>query len=319
MEQEIVVSIVCDTYNHGRYIRNALNGFVSQKTNFKYEVLIHDDASTDNTAEIIREYEEKYPELIKPIYQTENQYSQNINIDVVHQYPRVKGKYIAFCEGDDYWTDPMKLQKQYDFMEANPEYSLCTCATIWQDMRTGAKKEMKGSGEDRDVTLEEIILLNKGRVFQYASYFIKAELLISRPDWVTCFGTGDYSTAIYAAVCGKVRMLSDVMTVYRFRADNSWTSKADDVEFYATAMRKTISGLLIFNEATDYCHDALVSRRVKMINYDIARRKRDLKALTGKDLQEIYQSKGVLKRSFDVLYCISPKLYRLIKKLLRRA
>jgi len=95
-----------------------------QKTNFPVEILIHDDASTDGTADIIREYEAQYPDIIKPIYQTENQYSKGIKISQVYQFPRAKGKYIALCEGDDYWIDPYKLQKQVDFLEANPEYGM---------------------------------------------------------------------------------------------------------------------------------------------------------------------------------------------------
>lgn len=107
------------------YIKDALEGFVSQKTNFNYEVLIHDDASTDNTADIIREYERKYLELIKPIYQKENQYSKGVNITSTFHLPRLKGRYVALCEGDDYWTDSGKLQRQFDAMEAHPELDIC--------------------------------------------------------------------------------------------------------------------------------------------------------------------------------------------------
>lgn len=120
-----LVSICCQTYNHVSYIRECLEGFLLQKTNFPVEILIHDDASTDGTADIIREYESKYPDLIFPIYQTENQYSQGVRIPPIN-YRRARGKYIAFCEGDDYWTEPMKLQWQVDFMEANPGVTL-TC------------------------------------------------------------------------------------------------------------------------------------------------------------------------------------------------
>lgn len=121
---EPLVSICCLTFNHEPYIRQCLEGFIMQKTNFKFEILIHDDASIDNTATIIREYEAKYAELIKPIYQKENQYSKGISISLLNQFPRAKGKYIALCEGDDYWTDPYKLQKQVDFLETNPDYVL---------------------------------------------------------------------------------------------------------------------------------------------------------------------------------------------------
>lgn len=123
---DIVVTILTLAYNHEPYIRQCLDGIVMQQTTFKFELLIHDDASTDGTADIIREYESKYPNIIKPIYQKENQYSKKIPIGVTYLYPRAKGKYIALCEGDDYWTDPLKLQKQVDFLEANPEYVMCS-------------------------------------------------------------------------------------------------------------------------------------------------------------------------------------------------
>lgn len=121
----IFVSICCLTYNHEDYIANAIVGFLSQKTSFSFEILIHDDASTDKTAAIIREYEKKHPDIIKPIYQTENQYSKGIPISATFNWPRARGKYIAICEGDDCWTDPLKLQKQFDFLEANPLFSAC--------------------------------------------------------------------------------------------------------------------------------------------------------------------------------------------------
>lgn len=113
-----LVSIVCESYNHEPYLRKCLDGFVMQKTNFSFEILIHDDASTDKSADIIREYISKYPQLDwKPIFQIENQYSKGISIWTEIQFPRARGKYIALCEGDDYWTDPMKLQKQIDVLE----------------------------------------------------------------------------------------------------------------------------------------------------------------------------------------------------------
>ena len=124
-EKTPLVSVCTLAYNHEPYIRECLDGILMQKTDFAFELLIHDDASTDGTADIIREYETKYPDIIKPIYQTENQYSKGVKVSLTYQYPRAKGKYIAMCEGDDYWTDPLKLQKQVDFMEANEDIPCC--------------------------------------------------------------------------------------------------------------------------------------------------------------------------------------------------
>ncbi len=116
---EILVSISCITYNHRQYIRDAIKGFLMQRTNFPVGILIHYDATTDGTEEIIREYEKQYPWLIKPVYQAENQYSKHNGIISKIQYGLDRGKYIAFCEGDDYWTDPYKLQKQVNILESN--------------------------------------------------------------------------------------------------------------------------------------------------------------------------------------------------------
>ena len=120
----ITVSISCLAYNHEKHIKKCLDGFLMQKTNFNIEVIIHDDASTDGTQDIIKEYENKYPEIIFPIYQSENQWSKGKKPTWEFNAPRWKGKYIAICEGDDYWTDPLKLQKQVDFMEVNSDYGL---------------------------------------------------------------------------------------------------------------------------------------------------------------------------------------------------
>ena len=118
---EVKVSVVCLAYNHAKYIRDALEGFVSQKTSFPFEVIVHDDASTDGTDLIIKEFQSRYPEIIKPVFQKENQYSQGVSIAQAFLYPLVHGEYVALCEGDDYWTDPLKLQKQVEALESHPE------------------------------------------------------------------------------------------------------------------------------------------------------------------------------------------------------
>ena len=125
--QKILVAIKCLVYNHEPYLRDCLEGFVMQQTNFPFVAIVHDDSSTDSSAAIIREYEAKYPNIIKPIYETENQYSKrdgslgrimNAAVDATG------AKYVAMCEGDDYWTDPLKLQKQVDFLESHIDYGL---------------------------------------------------------------------------------------------------------------------------------------------------------------------------------------------------
>ena len=117
---EPLVSICCTAYNHHQYIAQALDNFLSQKTDFSFEILVHDDASIDGTAEIIHSYAERYPNIIRPRFQMENQYSKSIPINETFNFPRAQGKYIALCEGDDYWCNADKLQRQISHMESDP-------------------------------------------------------------------------------------------------------------------------------------------------------------------------------------------------------
>lgn len=182
--EDIAVSVYCLAYNHERYIRQALEGFVMQKTSFRYEVFVHDDASTDRTADVIREYAERYPDIIKPIYQTENQYSQGIPIMKTHILPIMKGRYIASCEGDDYWTDDTKLQRQFDALEAHPECSLST-HLVRSCREDGSEDELVypsakfGLNSDRILSRDDFAHLLwdvGGHLFQTSSYFYRREI-----------------------------------------------------------------------------------------------------------------------------------------------
>ena len=120
-EKEATLSICCTTYNHEHYIKDALNSFLMQKTNFKFEILVRDDCSQDNTSNIIKKYVEAFPKIIKPIFESENQYSKGIK-GLVLLFQKSNAPYLAICEGDDYWSDPDKLQQQVDFLEKHPDY-----------------------------------------------------------------------------------------------------------------------------------------------------------------------------------------------------
>lgn len=213
---EPLVSIVCEVYNHEPFLRQCLDGFVMQKTSFQFEILIHEDASTDGSALVVREYADKYPELFKPIYQTENQYSQGIHIWAVHQFPRAKGKYIALCEGDDYWIDPLKLQKQADFMEAHPDYAMCfgNAITHWEN---SDKPDKPFSNIDsRDYDSYE---LSVSWLCPTASVMFRKEVtdtvLFKRFTSNHKIIVGDLPLWVTCATVGKIRGFSDVFSIYR--------------------------------------------------------------------------------------------------------
>ena len=156
---DLVVSVCVQTYQHADYIRDCLDGILMQVTDFPFELLLHDDASVDGTVEICREYAEKYPEIIKPIFQKENKYSQGICPFTEYQIPRARGKYIAFCEGDDYWTDTQKLQKQVEILDANKDASACVHDFMCYDQ---AKDEFLGR--------RNAALTSEGGVLQFDSF-----------------------------------------------------------------------------------------------------------------------------------------------------
>ncbi len=155
-ERNVMVSIYCLAYNHEQYIRDTLEGFINQKTKFRYEVIVHDDASTDNTATIIKKYAEKYPHIIKPVLQKKNQHSQGVQIVKEILFPLLTGKYIAICEGDDYWCNCYKIQKQVEFLEEHQEYSACVHNTKMYNVKENKFKTMFGEKE-KDLELEDVI------------------------------------------------------------------------------------------------------------------------------------------------------------------
>lgn len=209
-----LVSIVTLAFNHGRYLRQCLDGFVMQITDFTFEVIIHDDASTDDTAQIIREYEEKYPHIFRPIYQIENQYSKGVAIGATYLYPAVRGKYICECEGDDWWTDPYKLQKQADFLEAHPEYSLCCTAYGSMRMRDGFVKDEKGT--ETDITMRQLMKKNLiGTLTVMYRKELHQEYMEQVLPVMPKFRMGDIPLWLFMASKGKIRKLADQTAMYR--------------------------------------------------------------------------------------------------------
>ena len=151
-----LVSIVCLTYNHEEFISNAVESFLDQETTFPVEILIHDDASADKTAEIVKAYKEKFPFTIRTVFQAENQFSISGDPEVNVMYPMALGKYIALCEGDDYWTDSSKLQKQVSFMEGNPQFVLCVggYTRFYQETKETRVVVEKMAGKSRESGFE---------------------------------------------------------------------------------------------------------------------------------------------------------------------
>ena len=217
MEEQPKVIINCLVYNHEPYLRDCLEGFVMQQTNFPFKAVVHDDASTDNSAAIIREYAEKYPHIIEPIYETENQYSKHDGSlgRIMNAATLGRSPYIAYCEGDDYWIDPLKLQKQVDFLDKNPDYSMCFSACKIKKEQGCTFPGFEGEKiESRDYSATE--MLQTWRV-PTASICIRAEIAEDKRicQYDKRKAAGDIIIILTAAHHGKVRGMQDKMTVYR--------------------------------------------------------------------------------------------------------
>jgi len=308
MNDELLVSICCITYNQEKYIRDALDSFLQQKTNFKYEIVIHDDASTDNTTNIIREYEKKYPHIIKTIYQTENQYRKGENVCLI-TYKKAKGKYIAVCEGDDFWIDENKLQMQVDYMEANPQCTFCfhnakvideknsTTYTFMPEFEE-VKKYFK---EDNKYDVGELELLE---FIPTASFMFRQKYVSQIPDWFkNCF-VGDWPIKMIMTSFGYAYYIDKEMSIYRKNAIGSVTVKNNKKE------KDSVEGKI-----------KILQKREQMINYmddftngkykevfDLRRRQYNMERLIAKK-----QIKEILKKGYLKNFNNKQKLKYLIK------
>ena len=283
------LSIHCLTYNHAPFIRQTLDGFVMQKTNFPFEVLIHDDASTDGTADIIREYEAKYPDIIKPIYQTENQYSQGIKIGFTHLYPRAKGKYLAMCEGDDYWTDPFKLQKQYDALEQHPEADICAHAGDCVEAET--KKHLRYVAPKKEtciIPMEEVIEGGGGFVVTNSLMYCK-ELVDNIPKFRQLLSL-DYTTQMHGAMRGGMLYLSECMSAYRWLSKDSWTVKMQrNIAATLKFREKYRQMLLQLDEDTNGKYSSSIQKQLDDNQVLICKLSGEYKKLLSKEYEDIYK------------------------------
>lgn len=304
---EIMTSICCITYNHENYIADAIESFLMQKTDFPYEILIHDDASTDRTPEIIKQYESKYPDLIKPIYQTENQYSKGVKIGHLNM-ERAKGKYMAICEGDDYWTDPYKLQKQVDYMEKHPECSMCVHAVYKvSPEKTKMKSHVRPNRGNKVFTVEEVIE-GGGGLFATNSILCPTVFGENRPDFYENAPVSDYPLAIYLALKGTVYYIDEFMSAYRVGVKDSWSSRrSSSIERYVAHYNKTMDMFDEINRYTEYKYDNAIKKSKKRGHFNLMLNQWMFKEAKEGEFKEIYSALDIKTKIkiFIKQYCPS--------------
>ena len=283
---EVKVTVICLTYNHEAWIREALEGFVEQDVPWPVEVLVHDDASTDGTAAIVREYESRYPELIYGFYAKENRSSRGIIISRDILMPYIRGEYVALCEGDDYWTDSGKLRRQVEALEANPNADICAHAAkrmrpdgnVWND-----------APRDRGCIIgAEDVILGGGGFVATGSLMVRASRYKEIPPFREVL-FNDYSLQIWGSLRGGMVYLDEFMSVYRQGLPGSWTEQHHGEAHieYRVLIRNMLRALDTYTEGR---YSEVIEKRIKLYDSDdLAARGKVLNMLTPDQLPTTWQ------------------------------
>ena len=269
MTEDIKVSVCCNVYNHEKFLTRCLESLVSQKTDFLFEILINDDCSTDKSVEIIKQFQEKYPQIIKPLYQEHNLYSKGIAINNEVLIPLAKGKYIAFCEGDDYWCDDRKLQIQYEFMEKNQNCSMCITNTIKHNLSNNKETLFNNWKNIHKLNEEEIFM---GWYVHTSSYFLRKEYAIPPVELYKKYWFGDYIKLTLAYYYGDVYCLPNVTSVYNYNNPNGMTvtiykknnnsKKIDKLELIKDYLNQ-------YNKYTNFKFENIVNEKIGIMDLTI--------------------------------------------------
>ncbi len=325
MNDEIMVSVCCLVYNHEKYLRQCLDGFMMQKTNFKFEVLIHDDASTDGSPDIIREYEKKYPDIIKPIFQKENQHSKGVRISWIYQYPRAKGKYIALCEGDDFWIDENKLQVQYDALEKNKNCVFCT-SKVQIISESGEEINQVYPNENYTSSLingQDIIstlISDNLYPFQTSSYFfistVISDLFFQMPEYYKKFKVGDTPLMLLYATKGSFYYIDKIMSCYRRNSDYSFSKKYDsNTSYKISVICAKIDALKEYDRFTDNKYTDAIQLRCLCEEYRCLNLKKDYKAMLDRKYRICAKKQPFKERVYIRFFALFPRFESIYQRI----
>ena len=320
MKDEIMVSVLCTAYNHEKYLREALDSMVNQQTDFAYEILVSDDVSTDSTPDIIRDYAARYPDKIRPFLLTENLYSQGRDVYYEVFFPAAQGKYTAFCEGDDFWTDPTKLQRQVDFLEAHPDYTACVHNTeLMKYEGTRADDSLVTRDADCDMEFSDI-LPGMSHAWHTSSLLGRTDLLADPPDFYDIAaeaGFGDFPYALWLRLNGKIRFLARFMSCYRLSSGtDSWSADQEKQTSRRTRFFRGVIDMLTAFRA--HVADAellrLTDEWIDRWNFQLLYTLGRDRELRREPYRSILKSKPLAFRAKNLLKCALPGLHRLYRR-----
>lgn len=318
MSNKPLVTVYCAAYNHEQYIKDALDGFISQETSFPFEVIIHDDASTDSTASIIANYAEQYPSLVIPYYEKENQYSKGVGFFRKSILPMARGKYLAFCEGDDYWCDPRKLQMQVDYLEAHPKCAACAHNTLIHDCRydneSGTVSKMSHDGMIAFARL----VMNSG--YHTSSLMVRKNIYHNEPEFVTSVkGVGDYPLKIYLGLIGGIYYINRIMSVYRYMTQGSWTDRnSKDSEIAISTNLQIKKMLSLANEWSSREYEDNFQQAIKQVDFNILEKKCKFREMIAPQYSPFFKELSFKHRLRIIVSAICPPLGSFLTQMTRR-
>lgn len=314
------VSVICTTYNHEPYIAACLSGFISQKTTFKFQVIVHDDASTDNTAQIINDYATKYPNIIIPFIEKENKYSKHIPF-IKDILPLVTGKYIAFCEGDDFWSSEFKLQKQYEAMEKHNSCSICVHKVqCIHENGLLLNRQYPGfalhSDEISPADFFSLYSRESTIIFQLSSYFLKANIykdyINNPPEFKIICNVGDTPLLCFFATKGYIYYIPELLSCYRVMSLNSWSHRNSNCNSRIILNENMIAFDNALNEYTNFVYNDYMQLSIKRRKFLIAQYKNDYKMCLSKELKDAYKIMPLRIRFSAFLRCYFPIVSKII-------
>lgn len=304
---DIAVSVFCTAFNHEKYIEQCMDSILSQKTNFKFELLINDDASTDKTAEIIRKYQKRYPEIVFPVFQEINQYSQNVCIPRTFLLPKARGKYIAICEGDDYWTDDSKLQVQFDLMEKYSEIDMCTNAAV--KIKDGKKIGVISPSTVQKIFTPKEVISGGGNMFATNSIFYRKSMRENTPRFILC-KEFDYSTQVWGSLRGGILYIPKIMSAYRVMSDGSWSVRMKtNPNAYIGHLKKVEQMESILAEEIDEKYKDVVLEDLVSVRFSILEAEGDYRKLKQPEYVKCFKNFS-LRRKVKFYYKRLLKMWR---------
>ena len=311
MDKKLIVVVM--TYNQAGYIRQCLDSILCQKVKIDFDVLVHDDCSSDGTYEILLDYQNRYNNIYI-IHEEKRQFIKLGFNKMIFKYvvPLINSKYVAYCDGDDYWCDELKLQKQYDFMEAHQDYSMCFhCA--YQLRKNNDLSSKWFFDNEGDINMSDLVNDKPGIKVATSSIFLKGEVFKEFPNWRLNFPVEDIPMYMVASLNGKIHRLKDVMCVYRQFSIGSWSSQNTfDSQKREAHLKEMIESINEFNIETNYKYDELVKKQVLGCEFRINYSNKNLSSLFDKKYKQLFRKLPTKEKISLALQYRTPKLYNFI-------